>query len=125
MNRSLRFLPLALVAVLVAGCPQKKDSPSSPNVNDDVWVATDAGPARLILEGDTAWVVNNTANSVDAVDLTTCGETQGSCDLLGTVNLAVGSAPFDGAVASGRLHVVLSGFGFAAVHRLARLGGLR
>ena len=111
----LSLLPLAL---LVAGCPQKKDKASSPNVNDDVWVSTGAGPTRLILEGNTGWVINGFSNSVDAVDLATCETTQGSCDLLGTVNLPVDSFPFDGAVASGRLHVVLTGFGFASVQSI-------
>lgn len=113
MTRCTR-LSLVSFAFLVAGCPAKKDDASSPNVNDDVWVASNAGPVRVILEGNTAWVVNSLANSVDAVDLTTCGNAQGSCQSLGTTNLPVDSFPFDGAIGSGRLHVVLSGLGQVA-----------
>lgn len=114
-RRSL--LPLAALVLLASGCPEKKD-PSEDSalaeVRDDVWVASNAGPVRVLLEGNTGWVVNSVANSIDAVDLATCGSGQGSCQLIGTVNLAVGAAPFDGAVASGRLHVVLSGLGQVA-----------
>lgn len=103
------LVPLAL---LVAGCPAKDDSSS--NVRDDVWVSSNAGPVRVLLEGDTGFVVNLLANSVDAIDLTTCGKGQESCDLIGTTNLDAGAAPFDGVIADGQLHLVLSGLGQVA-----------
>lgn len=112
MNRRNLFA-LVPLAVLVAGCPAKKDDSSS-DVRDDVWVSSNAGPVRVLLEGNTGWVVNLLANSVDAIDLTTCGKGQGSCDLIGTTNLEAGAAPFDGAIANGRLHLVLSGLGRVA-----------
>ena len=55
------LVPLAL---LVAGCPAKDSSSSFP----DVWVSSGAGPVRILLEGDTGFVVNTLANSVDALD---------------------------------------------------------
>lgn len=106
----LALLPLTL---LVTGCPGKKDA-SNTEVHDDVWVATSAGPVRMLVDGNTGWVVNSTGNSIDAVDLSTCETGQASCDLLGTVNLPAASAPFDGAIGGGRLHVVLSGLGQVA-----------
>lgn len=107
LRNSFAFASLAL---LVAGCPAKKDDSPS-NVHDDVWVSSSAGPIRVLVDGDTGWVVNSLANSVDAIDLTTCGSGQASCDLIGTTILDAGAAPFDGVIAGGRLHLVLSGLG--------------
>ena len=102
---------LAPLAMLLAGCPAKKDDGSSENVHDDVWVSSNAGPVRVLVDGDTGWVVNTLANSVDVIDLTTCGTAQASCDLIGTTVLGSGAGPFDGVIAAGRLHLVLSGAG--------------
>jgi hypothetical protein len=109
ISRRLLALALVPIAVLVAGCPAKKDDDSPSNVRDDVWVSSSAGPVRVLVDGDTGWVVNTLANSVDVIDLATCGKGQASCELIGTTNFAEGASPFDGVIASGRLHLVLSG----------------
>lgn len=109
MTRS--SVALAALAVLAAGCPAKKDDGSPSNVHDDVWVSTNAGPARVIVDGNTGWVVNSAANSIDAIDLTTCTTAEQSCQLIGTTNLPESSYPFDATLTPGRLHVVLSGLG--------------
>ena len=117
MTRLPVFLLLSAFAASLLGCPgpEEDGSASEAGVNDDVWVATGAGPVRVVVGGDTAWVVNYTANSVDAVDLTTCGSEQGSCQSTGTVLLPAGSGPLDATLAGDRLYVVFSNFGFSEV----------
>lgn len=86
--------PLAAV-VLVAACTGGGKTKSGPaEVHDDVYV-TGAGNNRILVQGDTAYIVNSLDNTVDKVDLTTCTATAHSCQRTGQVVLPTNSNPYD------------------------------
>ena len=101
MKTALR-VALPLLAVLASGCPSKEGGG-----DEDVWVGN--GPARMLLDGDIAWITNAAGNTIDAIDLTTCAD---GCETVATVQLETGAAPFDGVVVPSlnRLFVVKSSF---------------
>lgn len=109
MNRHnwsrLAATPIAIVVTLGSiGCPGKKDDSSPVEVHDDVFV-TGSANNRIVLDGDTAFIVNSFENTVDMVDLTTCTDVAGSCQADGEVQLPAGSGPYDLALTSTQLHV--------------------
>jgi YVTN family beta-propeller protein len=106
----VRIRPRLAVSVLAfsiaaaAACTGSKKSSGNPAVHDDVYV-TGAANNRLVLSGDTAFVVNSTDNTVDTVDLTTCTEAQHSCQRTHQTQLSANSNPYDMILDGGKLWV--------------------
>lgn len=92
-------LPLALAATVVAVAACSKSSTPNPiPVHDDVYVTGQANN-RILVVGDTAWIVNSLDDTVDAVDLTTCTDAPHSCQRVMQAHLPQSSSPYDLAMA--------------------------
>lgn len=98
-------LPLALAATVIAAAACSKSSTPNPiPVHDDVYVTGQANN-RILVDGDTAWIVNSLDDTVDAVDLTTCTDAPHSCQRAMQAHLPQYSNPYDEAMAGGKLWV--------------------
>ena len=111
-RRTVRGLLPAIAALAVTlaapGCFDGEKKGGGPAVRDDVYV-TGSGATRILVTGDTAYVIAFGDNVVDVVDLHTCTGEASSCERVARAQLETGSSPFAGAIENGDAWVNESG----------------